>query len=305
MSIERMFDKLDEKISSLIRSIGVIITLLFGFIALVINYFSFNFIIISIVLVLLIIFSSNIVYTIYVYIYCSSENDKFINKIASYKGVIKLTNQSYHELFAELNDLSFRYNDILSQELLDISLLLDNLGDPFEQKFERSNENSNKYEIEIKKIKEFNKFFRATHEFFEKIDDGLDILIAVSNHINENNKNFIKTFREIYIVCSENIIKYGLRLEKYEDLEVDYTFKVSIKIDDNPFEDCQDNIRIFRYALDDTYNVISYEKDEKRKTYDKKIKISYGIFGFGIIFSCICLFIIIAFLLSVEISKIL
>ena len=104
MSIERMFDKLDEKISSLIRSLGLIITLLFGSMAFLINYSMLEYICSKIcILGLITIFFGDIIYALYLYV--GTKNDEFIHNLQLYEQLLIINNNfmnDFHEILDKL-----------------------------------------------------------------------------------------------------------------------------------------------------------------------------------------------------------
>ncbi len=109
MKIERMFDKLDDKISSLLRSIGIVITLLFGIFTLILNYYPFNIIINYMILLLLALFLVNTIYTLYLYVFESANKDEFIEKLDSHNQVSKLTRKLYQKITQKLDIASDHY----------------------------------------------------------------------------------------------------------------------------------------------------------------------------------------------------
>jgi len=90
-----MFDKLDDKLSSLIRNLGLIITLLFGIVTYVSN-FKFNVIMSNMIVFLIILFAINIVMTFITYLITSSEKENFLYELENYRQFSNYVGTSVH-----------------------------------------------------------------------------------------------------------------------------------------------------------------------------------------------------------------
>lgn len=91
MSIENIFNKLDEKISYLIRNLGFIITILFGFSAIIYNIFGLTPIIIFFTIILVSLFLFDLIYALYIYIGYSSKVHDFIYELMQYEEFLRLS----------------------------------------------------------------------------------------------------------------------------------------------------------------------------------------------------------------------
>lgn len=279
MKIERVFDKLDDKISSLLRSMGIIITLLFGIFTLILNYYSFNIIIIYMILLLLVLFLVNTIYTLYLYVFESANKDKFIENLDSHDQISKSTRKFYQKITQKLDIAGNYYFQAQDSSNFNISEINGIAKESF-KRFMIINDDDEIIDIKFKSIKEFREYLLGFIEAFILINSYISDIVTIVNPDYREMNNLIEMMK-----------LYENDLSRYENLqlELDYTRTLATSNIYFAFENC---LLHFRTGIDVAYTKISGEKKEKRKSYENKIKISYFIFSIIIILACISFFLI-------------
>ncbi|MFX1257273.1 MAG: hypothetical protein ACFFAN_05415 [Promethearchaeota archaeon] len=280
MSIERMFDKLDEKVASLMRSLGLIIALFSGFITLILNYFPLNFFIGLGIILLLVSFLFNIGYTLYLYVITSSNKDDYLYKLDSYRQLIKINQNLHDNIIQDLEYFKSTY-----EESKDKFLVTQVNKDILEEKYKFELNEENIYHFKTGTVKQFKRNIQAIVDVVNYINVGLEDLLT-----GEKRRQFTKKlgdYREI-------IIRYLANLYDYEKLEIaPPTVKIGILSDEIPVVSLISLLQKFRILVEVAYTRNKIKKYDQKKAYENKIKFSYGLFVFNIIISCIFPFIIV------------
>ena len=297
MSIEKVFDKLDEKVSSLLRSMGLIITLLLGIIALVFNFFTFNIVIGLILLSLLVLFIVNVICTLYLYIFSSTKNDEFVSKFNSYNQLLKLFNELNLNLKPRIDYINHLYNE-------------------YQKNNENVEENTAGYmrmlteTIYIKESEEENPENNTEFEIFKNYKftfklKNIEYMILTLNY-----------FRSIYFEIGKNIFKineftdseelnkisqiieiidnYSSELLYYSEIEFKHNELRRQKFSEAPSFSLSEFLDHFRFILNQNYREMNILKGIIKKNYGRKIKFVYLMYAISIIISCVLfLFIII------------
>ena len=287
MSIERVFDKLDEKASSLIRSIGIIITLLFGFLALIFNYLHFTLIMAFIFLILAILFLINIIYTMYIYVFASSKTHDYVNMISSNYRVLKSIQNFYIEIIHDLEmSISYYYSLVLNKNREENFII--ELKNEINKNLRIKQNNNIKYQLRLSNVGEINYYLERFKVIFKVVstkipfsndksteNEGKDFNLRINNLIEAINRFFNDIVNYFDLVLMVKSIAYG-----------------GI-ISDNIFSLFRFLIEEFRDIIDGTYRHNILLKNVEKDRYEIKIKISYSIFGLCLIISCFLLLLII------------
>lgn len=284
MSIEKTFDKLDEKISSLLRSMGIIITLLFGAITVVLNYFSFNLIFSCFFLIIIQIFIANIIFTLYLYIVTSTEKDDFVEEFKKYNQLLKIFTDLHSELFPILSSLEKYYDDIFN-----------NLNDDAKEVIKQTN-NSLLSNITVNiGDTETNFVLRSVSsiyhplEFFRKIFEEIGKTFILKKNL--KSKKILNKIESLKVIIN----RYLAELNKYKDVIFNRRKLPQKLFSYKPIDLFFIFLENCRYLLNSNYSDLDYFKDEIKLAYSNKIKIAYSIYGISIIVSFLFIFFIVLY----------
>ncbi len=294
MTYQKIFDKLDEKISSLIRSLGLIIALLFGVLTL-------NPILINIMIIItgFIIILGLIVLALITYIYSGSNNQDSIRKIdlisealEEFSSYRKDFNETSYKLVDFFNYLKENHNMKGYLERFFTSKLegvirgsASNLADSnkkgsFGLDFQNSNEFQNQFTNLLNLYKEFYNVLRESPDtrrvFSSQIADPR--LLEIFKTMSE----IIKTFSDFIQRGSE----YNIELNRYEEIKFEKKITTkegiacrSINVLDNPIINFEYYLESFKNNLTATFRIFRRDIIKKKKRYDFLIKTNYSIFG--------------------------
>ncbi len=285
MSVERMFDKLDEKISSLIRSLGLIITILFGSIALLINFKIENILIKVSILGLIGIFVSNIIFTLALYI--STKKDEFVYNIPLYEQLLKinrgLVKETNKELIVLINQYEMIKRKLPSLEEFYIELFI---------KYNVQKDTDGYYRLNLKNLEDFKSGLSIFIEIFNKIRKYFNVNIneIVSEIKSDKESDNLNSYFVEFAKFLGLVRTYHTDLSNFEGLQLFNDNEFVFNLLDIPFSLFTDFVNHLRFNSISAYNKINKDKLTKIKEYGFNIKIAYGIFGLGIILSSVMIF---------------
>ncbi|MFX1257234.1 MAG: hypothetical protein ACFFAN_05220 [Promethearchaeota archaeon] len=234
------------------------------------------------ILLLLAFFLGDIIFALYIYVFESAKKDEFIEKLDSYHQISKLTRNLYQKTTQKLYIASKHYYRAQNNRSFNLSEIQGMIKESF-KKFKNINNKEESLEIIyifFKNIKEFREYLLGFIEAFILIDSYVSGLLNIENHDFREMNNLIEMMR-IY----EN------DLSRYENLQLEFDYTKTQHSNDIyfAFENC---LLHFRTGIDVAYSKINEEKKDIKKSYEKKIKISYIIFSIIIILACISFFLI-------------
>ncbi len=299
MSIEKAFDKLDEKVSSLLRSMGLIITLLLGIIALVFNFLTFNIVIGLILLSLLIIFIANVIYTLYLYIFTSTKKDEFVSKFNSYNQLLKIFNElnlKVKPLIDDISNIFRKYPELYENLVKDTADYMKKLKETIYIKELEEVKPENKTEFEIFKSYKFTFKLKNVETMILNLNYFRSIYLAIGSRLYyyDEDKSESEGLNKISQII-ENIDIYSSELIYYSEIEFKHSELKKQKFSEIPSFVLSEFLDCFRIILNQNYREMNILKGEEKKTYGRKIKIAYSTYAISIIISCIILFFIIIY----------
>jgi len=231
------------------------------------------------ILLLLGFFLGDTIYTLYLYVFESAKNDEFLEKLDSYDQVSKSTRKLYQKITQKLDIASHHYFKAQKVPYFNISEI-----------HGRIEESLKKFKSKINGEESFKIIFKNIMEFRECLLGFINAFSLVSNYISDLIDVEKDYFREI-----DNLFEmmriYENDLSRYDNLqlELDYTRTLATSNIYFAFENC---LLHFRTGIDVAYSKINEEKKDMKKSYEKKIKISYTIFSIIILLACISFFLI-------------
>jgi len=266
MSKELIFNKLDEKISSLVRSLGLIITILFGLLSIAFNFFELNWIVIIVTILLLILFLTDVIYVLKIYIYNSPENYDMIEKIKDYEILVQISRELWHFVVFHNPDISINYDNLKNYDILIMKyqeILQKNID------FSEKESSKKVVEYQIGNIKDLLPILRNLINIIKIIRKNLSVEETKGNLVNYH----------------ENLIKFYDSIEKYEFFEFDEHYTFTYALDDNPFDKISEYINQVYVKLANTlFGKIKILNNEKNK-YENQIRKCYILFGLIILLS--------------------
>ncbi len=282
MSVERMFDKLDEKISSLIRSLGLIITILFGSIALLINFKIENIIIKVSILGLIGIFVLDIIFTLALYI--STKKDEFVYSILMYEQLLKI-NRGFIKETTKALAILIREFAIINRKLPSKDVSNCYIEEFIGRGVQKSDDGY--YELRIKNLEDFRSGISLFFGILGRIKELIEYVIKGEKEV--NNINEMSYLAEFYGFM-RLIRTYHTDLSNFEGLKLPSNNELIFDVFDTPHRLFVKLVNPFRFNTISTYNKINKDKLTKMKEYGLNIKLAYGIFGLGIILSSVMIF---------------
>ena len=266
MPIGRTFDKLDEKLSSLIRSLGIITSLLFGIITITFNYLYFDWIVIITMFLLFSSFFANILYSIYIYAFVSNKNYRVIHGHELLLQLSKMTNDFYRAINDDLNFLKELYWNRKDEKIeKHINEILDQLKINF-------NEN-NRYNIVFSSITDIHNYV----EYFTALFETLHLFLIKKND-DFSNKSF-------YFI--DKVRRFQNELNNYISIRFFITHSVEWSLNMNPYFMFEIFFQRVSMFIGDSIFKHNYNISSKQLDYERKIKRCYKIFGLSL---CICMF---------------
>lgn len=310
MSIERTFDKLDEKISYLIRNLGLIITILFGFSAIIYNIFGLNLVALSVMIALFSLFLGNIIYSLHIYINKSSDIQKSVNE-----------NQLYEEFLSLCGDLTLRssyhvrniikiYDELRVARRSEEGSL--NLNERVEERLNfwkiDKDEQAN-YKLAVEDIIDYQKRLRFFIDIFAVMlielqkkeismrDDHINTLEQREKMIQEKKKK-----EDIISDFIESLRDFHSKIPRFHRIQLANNFYLTFNLNFGgniiyKFEDFMNGF----YNLVDKRHLENLRKlNDKNEEYEKRIKRCYKLYGFTIGLSIIILLIILITIASFQ-----
>ena len=295
MSIEKRTDKLDLKLSSLIRNMGLVTTLTFGLLALIINYSLINWFISLILVGLLLSYFINIIYILIIFTFSSSRKDRFIYELNTLKQLNEIVSEMYNEYRRNFISLG---SDFESEEIF-LALeytrtKMEDLKNAFRELLVTINaELPQDGELPYYKIKSRN---------IADLSDKLQAIIAfIYNHVllehgsylgqeseeimRKEQKQAISFINNSYLFY-EIVTQFCLDLNYYSELEIS-ELDIANLMFLNPYYTCNYLIDYSKQSIYKKFIEISSKKNEIINSYSKNIRRPYYLYIFSFVVLCI------------------
>lgn len=300
MSVEKILDKLDEKISYLIRNLGLIITVLFGFTAIIYNVFGLNLMLIIIMIILFSFFLGNIIYSLHIYINKSSNLYDFIYELQLYEELLKLLENIRFQSSSHILNIREIYSKLIKTSNTQKGglKLIYRVKDRFEYWKFYDNEKE-ECKLLTKNIAEHQKILRLFIEIFSVIqliikDKPVEVQGLFKGSKIEKEKKEQERDRKIKIVQEymDKLQDYNSKLSKFRDIKLIDRFSMSFSLNGNIIFIFVDYLNAFYKIVEATYLENLREIDKKKEKYKKSIRKCYIFYGITI-FLCILITIVV------------
>lgn len=291
MSVEKIFDKLDEKISSLLRNLGLIITVLFGFTAIIYNIFGLNLMVIIIMIILFSCFLGNFIYSLNIYIIKSSKIHDFLYKIQLYEEIKELCGDIFFKSLYHLLNIREIYIKIIktSNTQEGILNLIDRVKDRFEY-WKCYDSETEECKLETTNIADHQKVIRLFIEIFLAIkiaikERPIEVQVVLFKRgLKEKEKKEQEKDRNIMIVQEfvEKLQDYISKIAKFRDMKLIKNIGVYFDLEGTVITPFMDYLNGFYKIIEETYLENLREIDKEKIKYQKSISKCYILYGITI-----------------------